>query len=177
MSDEVEVKEVKTESPAPPAKNDEHMIPKSRLDEVLAKAEKAEKALQKFQEAEDKRKKDELSELDRLKLEKQEAENKAQAAADELIAEREKNTIYAEANKPQFGEGKAKFAEPEIAYKLLDPELKSKGILQALQELAKAHPYLLESTAQSKGDGVGSPAKGKKTNQVVDAPRVPKPNY
>jgi len=153
-----------TESPATAAKDAEHMIPKSRLDEVIAKAEKAEKALLKFQEAEDKRKKDELSELDRLKLEKQEAETRAQNAANELLAEREKNTIYAEANKAQFGEGKAKFAEPEVAYKLLDPELKEKGILQALQELAKKHPYLLEAAQPSKGDGVGSPAKGKKIN-------------
>jgi hypothetical protein len=146
------------ESLAPSAKTDEHMIPKSRLDEVLAKAEKAEKALLKFQEAEDKRKKDELSEIDRLKLEKREAEDKAEKAATELQIEREKITILAEANKPQFGEKKQKFCNPEIAYKLLTPEDKAKGITEALKELAKENPFLLEQPAQT-GDGVGSPKK------------------
>jgi hypothetical protein len=147
-----------TESPAPAAKEAEHMIPKSRLDEEIAKSKKAEAALFKFQEAEDKRKKEEMSELDRLKIEKKEAEDKAQKAADELTSEREKNQIFAEASKPQFGDGKLKFAEPEVAYKLLDAEEKAKGILQALTELAKKHPYLLDKPAAS-GDGVGSPRK------------------
>jgi len=155
------------ESPAPPASTSEHMIPKSRLDEVLAKADKAEKALLKFQEAEDKRKKDELSELERLKLEKKEAEDKAQKAADELSAERERNQILAEANKPQFGESKLKFAEPELVPLLLTPEMKAKGITEALQELAKNHPSLLDKPAAT-GDGVGSPRANKsKTNQEV----------
>lgn len=146
------------ESPAPAAKEAEHMIPKSRLDEVLAKAEKAEKALLKFQEAEDKRKKDELSEIERLKLEKKEAEEKAAQAESVLLAERSKFEIIAEASKPQFGDKKQKFINPEIAFKLLGDEDKAKGILVALNELAKASPFLLEQPTQS-GDGVGSPKK------------------
>jgi hypothetical protein len=178
MPDELEEKkdEVKTESPAPSTKNDEHMIPKSRLDEEIAKSKKAETALAKFQEAEDKRKKEEMSELDRLKLEKKEAEDKAQKAADELSTEREKNQIFAEASKPQFGDGKLKFAEPEIAYKLLDAEDKVKGILQALTELAKKHPYLLDKPAAS-GDGVGSPKKGKKASEGEVLQKLPRVNY
>lgn len=167
MTDQVEEKKeaatvatanVETESPASSAKTDEHMIPKSRLDEVLAKAEKAEKALLKFQEAEDKRKKDELSEIDRLKLEKKEAEEKAVQAQAVLLAERSKFEIIAEATKPQFGDKKQKFINPEIAFRLLGDEDKAKGTLAALNELAKANPFLLEQPANN-GDGVGSPKK------------------
>jgi hypothetical protein len=165
-----------TESPAPTALPVEHMIPKSRLDEEIAKAKKAEAALVKFQEAEDKRKKNELSELDRLKLEKQEAENKATQAQTELQTERERNSILAEASKPQFGDKKMKFCNPEIAYRLLTEDDKSKGIVSALQELAKANPFLLETPAVA-GDGVGSPRKGIKSSEEQKPPNYKIPHF
>lgn len=147
-----------------------------RLADVNAKAEKAERALLKFQEVEDKRKKDELSELDRLKLEKQEAENKATQAQTELQTERERNSILAEASKPQFGDKKMKFCNPEIAYRLLTEDDKAKGIVSALQELAKVNPFLLETPAVA-GDGVGSPRKGIKSSEEQKPPNYKIPHF
>jgi hypothetical protein len=139
-------------------------------------AARIQKKLENFQAAEDKRKKDELSELDRLKLEKQEAENKATQAQTELQTERERNSILAEANKPQFGDKKLKFISPEIAYKLLTKDDKEKGIVSALQELAKASPFLLETPAVA-GDGVGSPRKGIKSSEEQKPPNYKIPHF
>jgi len=124
-------------------------------------AARVQKKLEGFQAAEDKRKKDELTELERLKLEKKEAEEKATQAQAVLIAERTKYEVLAEAGKPQFGDKKLKFINPEIAFRLLSDEDKAKGIINALTELAKENPFLLEQPAAN-GDGVGSP---KKSNQ------------
>ncbi len=159
--------------PAPSAKKDEqpaeHMIPKSRLDEEIAKRDKAEKELQKFQAAEDKRKKDELSEVDRVKLEKTESDQRAERAEKALTDERVKNAIYAEANKAQYGEKKSKFVSPEIAYKLLDlsrievEDGKVTGVADMLKTLAKDNPFLLEQATN--GDRVGSPSRDKLKQQ------------
>lgn len=129
-------------------------------------AARIQKKLETFQAAEDKRKKDELSELDRLKLEKQEAETKAAAAEATLQTERIKNNIYAEANKPQFGEKKQKFVKPEMAYRLLTDEEKAGDITDALKKLAKENPFLLEQPPA--GDGVGSPTRGKPKSNLSE---------
>lgn len=63
--------------PAPepkPTDPQEHMIPKSRLDDEIQKRKDAETQLQALQQADEQRKRDELTESERLKLEKQEAE-------------------------------------------------------------------------------------------------------
>jgi hypothetical protein len=112
-------------------------------------AARVQKKLEKFQTDEDKRKKDELSEIDRLKLEKQEAETKAINAEATLQTERVRNSIYAEANKPQFGEKKQKFIKPEIAYQLLSDEDKAGDIAEALKKLAKENPFLLEALTEA----------------------------
>lgn len=159
-----EEKKVDEGSPASSATKDEHMIPKSRLDEVLAKADKAEKELLKLKAQEEERKKKDLSEVDRLKVEKEQAEHDAAQAKLDLQAEREKNTAIAEASKLQFGSDKDKkqrFIDLEVAYKLLTPEAKEKGIINALTDLAKNSPYLLEVAAPSTNKGGGSPTKGK----------------
>jgi len=151
-------------STASPATSGEHMIPKSRLDEVLAKAEKAEKEILRLKTAEDERKKKELSEVDLLKVQKKEAEDIAAQAKLDLQAEREKNTAIAEASKLQFGadkEKKLRFINPEVAYKLLTEEAKAKGIVEALTALAKDNPYLLEVPTVTTTTRSGSPIKGK----------------
>jgi hypothetical protein len=161
----------------PPAEPVEHMIPKTRLDEEIAKRDKAEKALAKFQEAEDKRKKDELSEVERVKLEKTESDQRAEKAEKALTDERIKNAVYAEANKAQFGEKKVKFVSAEVAYKLLDlstieiADGKVKGIDTALKALAKDNPFLLEQA--DNGDRVGSPRRNGQRQNQSDA----KPEY
>lgn len=168
-----------TGSPASSATKDEHMIPKSRLDEVLAKADKAERELLRLKTAEEERKKKEMNENDRLKLEKEEAERKVLLAEQELKAEREKNTAVTEASKVQFGdkEKKYRFIDPEIAFKLLTPEAKEKGVVNALHELAKNYPYLLESYAPPTPGKGGSPGKGKQVeledvqSRTIDAKR------
>lgn len=178
-----EKKEVTENKPAEKAVNLEEL--QKKIDELERHAKNKEeeaarhaKKVESFEKAEKERKEAEMTEMEKLNAKLAEAEAKRIEAENVLQAEREKNTIYAEASKPQFGEGKLKFAEPEVAYKLLDPEMKEKGILQALQELAKKHPYLLETPASSKGDGVGSPVKGKKINQVAESSvRMPRPNY
>jgi len=123
-------------------------------------AERVQKKVAAFEKAEAERKTAEMTEMEKLTAKLNEAEAKRQEAEKVLEAEREKNQIFAEASKPQFGDGKLKFAEPEIAYKLLDAEMKAKGIVEGLAELAKKHPYLLDKPAAT-GDGVGSPKKGK----------------
>jgi chromatin segregation and condensation protein Rec8/ScpA/Scc1 (kleisin family) len=139
-------------------------------------AARVQKKLETFQAAEDKRKKDELSEVERLKLEKKEAEEKATQAQAVLIAERTKYEVLAEAGKAQFGDKKQKFINPEIAFRLLSDEDKAKGILVALNELAKANPFLIEQPAAN-GDGVGSPKKEKSKSLDEKAPVYKIPRF
>lgn len=130
-------------------------------------AVRVQKKFEKLQADEDKRKKEELSELDRLKLEKQEAETKAEAAERTLQTERAKSSIYAEANKAQFGDKKVKFVDAEVVYQLLTEEEKAGDIITALQAKAKKYPFLLDQPA-SNGDGVGT---GKKAKQTINSER------
>mgnify|MGYP001285114408 CR=1 FL=1 len=139
-------------------------------------AARVQKKLETFQAAEDKRKKDELGELDRLKLEKKEAEEKATQAQAVLQAERTKYEVLAEAGKAQFGEKKLKFINPEIAFRLLSDEDKAKGIVNALNELAKANPFLLDLPAAN-GDGVGSPKKNNQKNSEEKPPVYKIPHF
>jgi hypothetical protein len=139
-------------------------------------AARVQKKLETFQAAEDKRKKDELSEVERLKLEKKEAEEKATQAQAVLIAERTKYEVLAEAGKAQFGDKKQKFIDPNIAFRLLSDEDKAKGIVNALNELAKANPFLLEQPAAN-GAGVGSPKQNKSKSSDEKAPVYKIPHF
>lgn len=157
---EVEIKEVKTESPAPSASTDEHMIPKSRLDEEIAKRDKAQRALEKYQADEEKKKLADMTEIERLKAEKTTAETKALQFQKDLETERERNAVITKANDLNF-------QNAEQAYKLAERDENGKVESGALEKLAKESPYLLK---KNNGDGVGSPAKGK-TPSPTDKPR------
>jgi hypothetical protein len=123
-------------------------------------AARVQKKVEAFEKAEAERKTAEMTEMEKLTAKLNEAEAKRIEAEEKLIAKNEETLILTEANKPQFGVSKLKFAEPELVPLLLTPEMKVKGITEALQELAKNHPSLLDKPAAS-GDGVGSPKKGK----------------
>lgn len=141
-------------------------------------AARVQKKLEAFQQAEDQRKKDEMSEVDRIKLEKTEADQRAERAEKALTDERIKNAVYAEADKAQYGEKKSRFVSPDIAYRLLDlskiefEDGKVTGVADLLKALAKDSPFLLEQPAN--GDRVGSPS-GNKLKQQTETKRADVP--
>ena len=145
----------------------EHMIPKSRLDEVLAAKKKAEDTLAALQKAEEDRKKEKLDEVERLKLELKEAQDLGTAKAKELQSERLLNKVISEAGKAQFGEDKLAFIDADDAHRFLDltPETKTEEVLAMLEKVAKAKPHLLNAKETEQGDRVGSPRKGKQVSQ------------
>jgi hypothetical protein len=139
-------------------------------------AARVQKKLEKYQADEEQRKKDALSEVDRLKLEKQEALDKAATLESKYQAETIKHEIFAEAGKAQFGETKKqKFIDAETAYALLSKDEIEKGIPQALANLAKSKPFLLESVQA--GDGVGSPKAGKSKTVTEEKRNYPIPRF
>jgi colicin import membrane protein len=81
-ADRLAAEAAKKEPVTPPAeakKTEEHMIPKSRLDEEIGKRDKAEKELQKLKDEDEKRKREALSAEEKKDLELSEAKQKAAA--------------------------------------------------------------------------------------------------
>ena len=152
MPDETEVQEVieepKEEQAEPSAetkkteKKAEPMLPKSRFDEVNTKLHDAEKELEKFRKADEDRKKSEMTEIERLKLEKQEADQRAEKASDEAKELRFQKDFDDTADELdiKFANRKAK----EDAYKFLDREIvgDGSGMKKALEALQDERPYL-----------------------------------
>jgi hypothetical protein len=101
----------------------EHMIPKSRLDEVLKAKEKAEKDLLKYQDAEKKRKDADLSDLEK---------------ANKRIVELEGETKQSSLRELRRKVGEAAKLPPEI-YELL-PDLPEEDMKVKAEALAKAIP-------------------------------------
>lgn len=168
----------------------DHMIPKARLDEEIAKREAlkaelaaAQKLVAESQAAETKRKEAELSEVERLKAENaRETETRKKLEAS-LQEERIKSAIIAAANLPQYGEGKHKFIDAETAYKLVSrAEIKIegdevKGVKEALTALANEKKFLLEAPEQ-KGDGVGTGRRSSKNLTPAEIQKsYPKSRY
>jgi len=161
----------------------DHMIPKARLDEEIAKREAlkaelaaAQKIVAESQAAEQKRKEAELSEVERLKAENaRETETRKKLEAS-LQEERIKSAIIAAANLAQYGEGKQPFEDAEVAYKLVSrSEIKIegdevKGVTEALTALAAKSKFLLK-TPEQKGDGVGT---GRRSAKNITAAEIQK---
>lgn len=131
-------------NPAAEPKNTEHMIPKSRFDEVNERAKKAEAELaalkQAEKEAEDKRLADqqqykELAEKREAELE----ELRAQTEADKKAAEEQAKTAKYEADVIAEA-AKLNFHDPKEAVALLG---EVEDVAKAVKELAEAKPHLI----------------------------------
>lgn len=155
--------------PAPSATKDEppaeHMIPKSRLDEVIAARDKAEKDLKALQDAEAERKKSELSEVERAKQEKQEADTRAEKAEKELAdqratiaAEKAFAAVVAKLNLGFFND-KAR----EDAFALMDMS-KPTEFENVIKKLKEEKPYLFKEIEVPDLDAKD---KGKSKNGVL----------
>lgn len=176
-TEEQEVPEEKTEEQVEPSaetkkteKKPDHMIPKTRLDEEIAKRATAEKELEKFRKAEEDRKKSELSELDRLKLEKSEADKRA-SDAEQSVNELKLKTAFRDVA-DELG---IEFANPqarEDAFTFLDKKITGEdgaGMKKALEDLEEKRPHLLkpeesEPETDAKKRGM-RPANGKITKE------------
>ncbi len=142
---------------------------KSALDTERKANKEKEKQLKKlaeFEAAEEKRKQEQMTETEKLQSELATAKAEKEQAALELTTERIKNAVLYEASQPVFG-NKQKFAHPELAYDLLKtlPEIgddgKVTGAKEALGELAKTYPELLEAVSGNGGTPRGAPQKTK----------------
>lgn len=152
---EAEVQPTATE-PKQPEKSAEHMIPKSRLDEVIEQKRKAEERLKEFEDAEARRKEAEMTEAQKLQAAKDKAE------ADAAQAKAEAQNAMAEANAKLLKSAvlmKASamgFEHPADAYALMDvsqvkDESDEAGIEAALKSLIGRLPI------KTQGDGKGTP--------------------
>jgi hypothetical protein len=169
----------------------DHMIPKARLDEEIAKREAlkaelvaAQKLVAESQAAETKRKEAELSEVERLKAENLRETETRKKLEESLREERIKSAIITAANMAQYGEGKHKFIDAETAYKLVSrAEIKIegdevKGVKEALTALANEKKFLLETPASNNGDGVGTGRRSTKTMTAAEIQKsYPKSRY
>jgi len=165
-------------------KKPDHMIPKTRLDEEIAKRAQAEKELEKFRKAEEDRKKSELSELDRLKLEKTEADKRA-SDAEQSVNELKLKTAFRDVA-DELG---IEFANPqarEDAFTFLDKKVAGEdgaGMKKALEDLEEKRPHLLkpeesepETDAKKRGTRTTSTVLAKeKETELTQRFRLRKP--
>lgn len=135
--------------------------------------------LEAYEQAENAKKEAEMSEAQKAVARAEAAEKKAQEAEAKYTAEVVKNATLAEAAKAQYGtDGKQKFIDAELAYKLVkvdNPDLAPDGVADALKALAKAYPKMLETTTQQ-GSNPG-PAGGKKATNQTAGIKFPQANY
>lgn len=152
----------------------ERMIPKSRLDDEIARRNKAEQELEKFRKADDDRRKAEMTELDRLKLEKTEADKRAEKAEGE--ARELKLQIAFEDAAAELEVVFASKQAAKDAYKFLDPNVvkdDGSGMQKALEALKSERPYLFAETAEDDEQSTDARLKGTRrgTRDALDKER------
>jgi hypothetical protein len=161
---EVETPVIETkESPAPPATQSEHLIPKSRFDEVNQARDKAEKELKKLQYAETKRMEAQLTK-EQL-LEKQNAEYKAKAESAQAEAKALTAKLIADADEKLLKAAfllKAKdmgFDNPADAYALANKSVAKKedGDYDEAAIEGALKPLIGRLPIKAQGDGKGTP--------------------
>lgn len=112
------------------------------------------------------------------KAEAEKAKQEAAAATAEAQAVRIETAVLLDAGKAQFGaKSDQRFADPELAHKLIKADGlpvtvedgKVKGSLEALKELAKKYPYMLETAQQQQR--VTTPSFGKQPTQNTPVQR------
>lgn len=136
-------------------------------------AARVRKKVEAFEQAEADRKKSEMSEIDRLKLEKQEADTRAETAANET-----RNLKLQIAFEDAADELEVVFASKEAAkdaYTFLDKKIvgdDGAGMKKAIEALQESKPYLF---AESDEQEVNTDARQKgtpRTKEIMDKERV-----
>lgn len=139
-----------TEPPVPPATAEskkteepaEHMIPKSRLDDVLAKHAATEKELKALKEADAARKKAEMTDLEKAQVEATTAKAEAIEKDKELAALKAEKAFDVVVKKLgfMFQNDKAR----DDAFAAMDPAA-PEGFEKALKDYTKERPYALKT--------------------------------
>lgn len=180
-TEETEVIEEAAEEEAAPTaeskktekKKADHMIPKARLDEEIAKRDAALAELKKLQDAEAERKKSEMTELERLKLEKTEADARAEKAASE--ARELKLQRQFEDTADELGVVFVSREAAQDAYAFLDKEIvvgDGSGMKKAVEALQKSKPYLFAEEDDEREVVTDARQKGtRRANGVLEKER------